>query len=140
MPHDPVKVADARAWLEKAHMDLRSARVDLAATPPIVGDALFHCQQAVEKAIKTLLTWHDRPFRKTHDLADLGTQLSVLEPTMEGLLKRAAPLTEYAWKFRYPGDFSEPPREEAEAAVELAQLVIEEARERIPIEARPTEG
>ena len=121
-------------------MDLRSARVDLAATPPIVGDALFHCQQAVEKAIKTLLTWHDRPFRMTHDLADLGTQLSVLEPTMEDLLKRAAPLTEYAWKFRYPGDMNEPPKAEADGAVELAQLVIDAVAERIPVEARPKQG
>ena len=136
MPHDPVKVADARAWLEKAHMDLRSARVDLAATPPIVGDALFHCQQAVEKAIKALLTWHDHPFRKTHDLADLGTQLTVLEPTLEDLLKRAAPLTEFAWKFRYPGDLSEPPKEEADAAVELAHMVIEAVQERVPLEVR----
>ena len=140
MPHDPVKATDARAWLEKAHMDLRSARVDLAANPPIVGDALFHCQQAVEKAIKTLLTWHDQPFRKTHDLADLGTQLVVLEPTLEELLKRAAPLTEYAWKFRYPGEVSEPPKVEADAAVELAHMVIEAVQERVPLEARPKES
>ena len=56
MQHDPVKTADTRAWLEKASMDLRSARVDLEATPPIVGDALFHCQQAIEKTIKAMLT------------------------------------------------------------------------------------
>ena len=42
MPHDPVRAADARAWLEKATLDLRSAEVDLAARPAIVGDALFH--------------------------------------------------------------------------------------------------
>lgn len=71
MQHDPVKAADTRAWLEKAFMDLRSASVDLGAAPPIVGVALFHCQQAVEKVIKALLTWDDRPFRKTHDLAEL---------------------------------------------------------------------
>ena len=113
MPHDPIKASDTQAWLEKAQMDLRSARVDLTATPPIVGDALFHCQQVVEKAIKAMMTWHDHPFRKTHDLADLGAQIVVLEPELEDLLKRAAPLTEYAWKFRCPGETREPP----EAAV-----------------------
>lgn len=137
MPHDPVKATDTRAWLEKALMDLRSARVDLDATPPIVGDALFHCQQAVEKSIKALLTWHDQPFRKTHDLADLGARLAKLEPEMDDVLRRAAPLTEYAWKFRYPGEVSEPSAAEAHAAVELAQLVIEGVQERVPVEARP---
>lgn len=137
MPHDPVKMADTRAWLERARMDLRSARVDLAATPPIVGDALFHCQQVVEKTIKALLTWHDQPFRKTHDLADLGTRLAAIEPALENLLKRAAPLTEYAWKFRYPGDACEPPKAEADAAVELAREVLDAAAEALPDEARP---
>jgi len=39
--------------------------------PPDVEDALFHCQQAAEKALKAVLIWHDRPFKKTHDLAAL---------------------------------------------------------------------
>lgn len=34
MPHDPVRVADTVAWLQKARNDLRSAEVVLAATPP----------------------------------------------------------------------------------------------------------
>ena len=38
----------------------------MAADPPLLEDALFHCQQAVEKVLKALLTWHDEPFRKTH--------------------------------------------------------------------------
>lgn len=59
MPLDPVRAADARAWLEKATLDLRSAEADLAARPAIIGDALFHCQQGVEKALKGLLAWHD---------------------------------------------------------------------------------
>ena len=67
MPPDPVRVADTRAWLEKAEQDLRSAQADLAFAPPIMGDAVFHCQQAVEKALKAFLTWHDRPFRYPGD-------------------------------------------------------------------------
>ena len=40
---------DTRAWLARAHEDLRGAEVDLTATPPLLGDATFHCQQAAEK-------------------------------------------------------------------------------------------
>jgi hypothetical protein len=43
------------------------ARIDLAASPPLIGDALFHCQQAAEKGMKGFLTMHDRIFQKTHD-------------------------------------------------------------------------
>lgn len=35
MPHDPVRVADTRAWIQKAANDLRAAEVDTAADPPL---------------------------------------------------------------------------------------------------------
>ncbi len=34
MPHDPIQVADTRAWLAKADMDLRAAAHELTAVPP----------------------------------------------------------------------------------------------------------
>ena len=104
MPHDPMRIADTRAWIEKVQIDLRAAEIGLSAAPPLVEDCLFHCQQAVEKAMKAFLTWHDRPFRKTHDLVEVGGQCVELDNSLEVPLRRAAPLTEYAWKFRYPGE------------------------------------
>jgi HEPN domain-containing protein len=138
MPPDPVRVADTRAWLEKAEQDLRSAKADLAVEPPILGDAVFHCQQAVEKTLKAFLTWHDRPFRKTHDLGELGGSCVALDVELEPLLRQAAPLTEYAWKFRYPGDLSFPTAAECEAALTLALQVVRTISDRLPPEARIT--
>ena len=66
---------EAQAWLRKADDDVRSAQVDLAADPPLIEDALFHCQQAAEKAAKAFLTAHDTIFRKTHDLDELAAAL-----------------------------------------------------------------
>ena len=137
MPHDPVRVADTRAWLAKAALDLRSAEVDLAAHPPITSDALFHCQQAVEKALKAFLTWHDHPFRKTHDLVELGGRCVALDATLEPSLRTAGPLTEYAWRFRYPGEVDEPAREEAEQSLKVARSVVTAVVQRLPAEARP---
>jgi HEPN domain-containing protein len=130
MQPDPVRAADTQAWLEKAAMDLRSAEADLGVTPPIVGDALFHCQQAIEKALKAFLTWHDEPFRKTHDLGELGTQCVALDDTLTALLRRAAPLTEYAWKYRYPGDVDAPSSDTALESVALARTVCQEVSSR----------
>jgi len=139
MQPDPVRTADTQAWLEKAAMDLRSAEADLGVSPPIVGDALFHCQQAIEKALKAFLTWHDEPFRKTHDLGELGMQCVALDGTLEALLRRAAPLTEYAWKYRYPGDVDAPSPDAAHEAVALAQEVFRDVSSRTKTD-EPGEG
>jgi len=50
MPPDPVRAADARAWLAKAAQDLRRVDLLLAAEPPDPEGGLFHSQQAAEKA------------------------------------------------------------------------------------------
>ncbi len=75
MPPDPGLVAETKAWFLKAAADLRAAECDLAATPPLLEDAAFHCQQAAEKALKGFLTWHSVPFRKTHSLEEIGGHL-----------------------------------------------------------------
>ena len=54
--------------------------------------------------MKAFLTWHDRVFRKTHDLVELGGQCVARDTTLESVLRAAAPLTEYAWRYRYPGE------------------------------------
>ena len=115
--------ADVRAWLAKAETDLRAATIDLAADPPLLDDALFHWQQAVEKAFKALLAWHDEPFRKTHSLEELGRQIVRLHVGLTDLVNRASLLTEYTWKFRYPGDVEAPSEFEAREAETLAREV-----------------
>jgi hypothetical protein len=52
-------------------------------------------------------------------------------------LQRGAPLTEYAWKFRYPGDPDEPSRDEAAAALALAREVHDAILALLPPEVRP---
>src|SRR6202044_82100 len=70
---DPVdKTIDTAQRMEKARSDLRTTEALLALTPPEVGNALYHCQQAAEKAMKALLYWQDVPFHKTHELEKLG--------------------------------------------------------------------
>ena len=62
MQPDARRRADTLAWFEKVRKDLRYAEIDLAAEPPAPEDALYHCQQAAEKALKRFLVWHDQPF------------------------------------------------------------------------------
>jgi HEPN domain-containing protein len=137
MQHDPVRSEDTRGWLIKAEKDLKSAKHGFSASPPLLEDVVFHCQQAVEKALKGFLTWHDVPFRKTHSLEEIGQQCIDLDPTIKDLIDQAVPLTEYAWKFRYPAEIEEPTLEEADSALAISQKVYSEVLAKIPFLARP---
>lgn len=58
-------------------------------------------------------------------------------PSLQSLVDRAVPLTEYAWRFRYPGEPVEPSREEAQEALLLAREVFDAIIGRLPTEVRP---
>ena len=64
MEPDPVLASNTREWLLRAKEDLDNAQHDLMATPPFVRDALFHCQQGVEKAMKASLRGTTQRFGK----------------------------------------------------------------------------
>jgi HEPN domain-containing protein len=120
MSPEAERAAEVREWLGKAALDLRGARIDLDARPPLLEDALFHCQQAVEKTLKAFLVWHDKPFRKTHSLEEIGRACCAIDAALTDLVDEAVPLTEYAWAFRYPGAPPVPTAGEAHAALDLA--------------------
>jgi HEPN domain-containing protein len=140
MAIDPVLVANTAAWIKKAHSDL--ARVDrcMTAQPPDVEDAVFHCQQSVEKSLKAFLTWHDEPFRKTHDLSTLATQCGAFDNTLDPLLSRADDLSEYAWAYRYPTSSPTPAPSEAEEARTVAAGIFAEVTRRLPVEVLDAAG
>ncbi len=137
MQPDPARVAETREWLAKAALDLRAAEFEFGAQPPLTGDIVLHCQQLAEKALKGFLTWHDEPFRKTHNLLEIGRQRVAIDATLEHLARRAAPLTEYAWRFRYPGEPEEPSVGEANEAFAIAREVLDAILSRLPREVRP---
>ena len=86
MPPDPVRTADAKAWLAKAAQDLRRVSILLAAEPPDPEGALFHAQQAAEKALKSFLTWHDVPFRRVHELDEIGAQCVSVDSSLADVI------------------------------------------------------
>jgi HEPN domain-containing protein len=101
------------------------------------GDVMFHAQQAAEKTMKAFLAWHDVPFRKTHNLEELGQQCVALDATLAAIADKAAPLTEYAWKFRYPGESDDPRPSEAEQALAAARDIYDVILNRLPPIPRP---
>lgn len=133
----PEIVEEVRSWLGKARADLRAAEVDIGASPPLIGDALFHCQQAAEKALKAFLAAHEVPSRKTHDLDELAIACGRIDPGLDREADPARELTAFAWEFRYPGESEEPSRQEAEEALVIAGRVFQAVMRRLPTEAHP---
>jgi HEPN domain-containing protein len=134
----PELLAEVREWVERATEDLREAQHDLVAQPPLLRGAVFHCQQAVEKTLKAFLTAQEEPFRRTHDLDELGTAAVAHALSLEPLVESAIDLTPYAWRFRYPGTAAAPTVEEAERALAIARRVCEVVFALLPEEVRPS--
>ena len=94
------------AWMAKATSDLETARLLIREKRRLLDVAVYHCQQAAEKAIKAWLTEHDIIFPKTHSLEDLVELCTPSAPVFEQIVKQAAELTPFGFEFRYPGQWS----------------------------------
>jgi HEPN domain-containing protein len=136
MAVDPELVAETRAWFAKAFNDLRAAETLVATSPPLFDEAVFHCQQAAEKALKGFLACNGCTFRKTHNLEEIGEQCLAIDPSLRDVIDQAVPLSEYAWKFRYPGEPFQPGPDEVAEALATARGVFEAAVSRLPFDAR----
>lgn len=123
--------AEVREWMDKARRDLRCARLDLDADPPELEDALFHCQQAVEKALKAFLTAHDFVFRKTHDLDDLAAACEHIDCSLMDVSVPARDLTVFAWEYRYPGAPEAPTKAETHEILDIADRLFKAVLQRL---------
>jgi HEPN domain-containing protein len=124
-----------RMWLKKASNDLAAARKLSADPDPFLDAASYHCQQAAEKALKGFLTAKAIRFPKTHDLAKLLDLIAPATLDFEMLRPHAIRLTPYAEKFRYPGEYIEPSREEFDQALADAEAIFNRVVESLPPEA-----
>lgn len=116
------------SWLTKAEHDLWMAETALE-KPDSPGDMVsFHAQQCTEKCLKAALVWAQVDFPKTHNLRLLVDLLGPIWPEMPFSSSEASRLTLYAVSSRYPDEWREVSREEAEQTVEMAKRVREAVR------------
>ena len=116
---------EVRQWLRKSDHDLRSAKCLMAGDDePLFDTAVYHCQQAAEKALKAYLTAHAVAFPKIHLLSPLLCLYGDIDPSFLELSDAADLLTPFATEFRYPGDVMEPDQLDANEAYLSAQQVV----------------
>ncbi len=128
-----------RAWLIKARNDLDAAR-QLGSHPEgHLDTAIYHCQQAAEKAVKGFLAFNDHRPVRTHDMEPLVVLACGYETGFATWKPAAAMLTPYATAYRYPDESAvlEPSREEFEAALKLAGDFVAFVSSRLPPEVHP---
>jgi HEPN domain-containing protein len=125
---DPV-IEFSRQWWSRAVEDLEAAK----AARHLPTASCFHSQQAVEKAIKTLLVVQQIEFEKTHDIGELLAILShgrtPVPNAMKGYLTS---LTRFAVETRYPPEAASP--QEATEALDAAEEFLLWARQQLPKE------
>ncbi len=135
--HEP-QLAEVRQWLRKAESDLGSASRLGEGPEPYLDTALYHVQQAAEKALKAFLACREIRFQRTHDLDVLLSACAVIAPEFEELRTACQLLTPYAALYRYPGEAGEPTSEEFEEALQAAVTLYTRVLARIPQEAHPS--
>jgi HEPN domain-containing protein len=75
----------------------------------------FLAQQAIEKALKAVLTARDVPFERRHDIDYLCSLIEDAGLDLTPELKAAVALTPWAVEFRYADPFDAPPLDRANA-------------------------
>lgn len=131
--------SEAKAWMVKAWRDLETARRAATGEPPFYDIAVYHCQQAAEKAVKAFLVHHGTPYEKTHDIEVLVDLACGIDSNFSKLADAADALTPYATRFRYPNaTFAvEPLPVEYNEAMQHAKSVYDFVLNLLPAVERP---
>jgi HEPN domain-containing protein len=123
----------AQRWLERADHDIITAQQTLLLIDGPTDTPCFHAQQAIEKALKALLTANQVAFPRTHDLLRVLDLTLALMPDLDLYREQFADMETYAVDMRYPDLGFDPSREEALAALALSQEVVSKIRANLPV-------
>ncbi len=117
--------ADHKQWLTYAHTDLQAAQIVTQSCPPLVGIALYHIEQAVEKALKAYLIAHHVSFALTHDLKPLLNSCYKEDAAFADFSDDIAIINPYATKSRYPNaSYVAPSVEKVAALIARAETLL----------------
>jgi len=113
---------DPREWINRAKSNL--ALAEKMGQNIYLEDLCFNTQQAVEKAIKSLLIKYGIDFPFTHDIAKLITLLLKTELDIPEFVEQAVGLTPYATFARYPNSDTPVTDDDYKEALEIAEKIV----------------
>ncbi|MGI8687297.1 MAG: HEPN domain-containing protein [Thermomicrobiales bacterium] len=135
---DEAKRERVQNWLTNAAIDLESAKVlATGSNHRLFETAVYHCQQAAEKAVKGFLFFHDQRFSKTHDIEALINLAGPIEVGFEKWREATNLLTPYVAVYRYPGSPPSPTRKEFNQALRSATNIYTFVLSLLPPDTHP---
>lgn len=113
---------DHELWMAKAQEDFNAARI--LCRNKHFPSAMYHCQQATEKALKSYLFFKKQELIKTHDLVLLCARCKNFDHDFQKLTEICELLNPFATKFRYPSEFDLPNYSETKEILKLTKKII----------------
>jgi len=113
----------AKQWIVKGDHDLGTAKVTYLHIPEYIDTVTFHCQQAVEKYLKSYLIFKSVTFRFSHDLIYLLELIVPDDPDFESYFDIVSELQSYAVEVRYPNETIFLSKDKVENAMEMAKEI-----------------
>ncbi len=121
---DLIKINKIQKWLDFAREDLEIAENILNDLEFTVFRAVcFNSQQSSEKYLKAYQLHFDLEIVKTHDLNYLISTLKEFDKEIVQLEIFAKQLINYAVKYRYPDDFEDLTKQNAEESIQIAKQI-----------------
>jgi HEPN domain-containing protein len=116
-------IETAKQWIIKGDHDLGTAKVTYLHIPEYLDTVTFHCQQAVEKYLKSYLIFKLIPFRFVHDLIYLLELIVPIDPDFETYFDNISELQSYAVEVRYPNEMIFLSNDKVENAMRIAKEI-----------------
>lgn len=108
-------------WIEKADHDLGTAIITHRYIPKYSDIIAFHCQQAVEKYLKSYIFKLGIKVKWTHDLVFLLEQIDEKEKIDQLWFEKVFELQDFAVEIRYPDQIIELTDDDIDVAIRLAK-------------------
>lgn len=110
-----------KEWIDKADHDLGSAKLIYLHIPDYFDTIAFHCQQASEKYMKSMLEHFGIEFQRSHNLVYLLDLLAQKIDITEDIYDKAILLNGYSVQIRYPDNTIFLTKDELELSINIAQ-------------------
>ncbi len=108
-------------WIDKANHDLGSAKLIYLHIPDYFDTIAFHCQQATEKYLKSILEYYGIEFQRSHTLVYLLDLLAQRIDIAENIYDKAIMLNGFSVQIRYPDNTIYLTKEELETSISISQ-------------------
>ena len=109
-----------KEWIDKGDHDLGSAKLIYLHIPEYFDTIAFHCQQATEKYLKSMLLHYNIEFQRTHNLVYLLDLLSQKLEVSDEIYDKAIVLNGFSVQIRYPDNTLFLTKQELELSIAIS--------------------